>query len=60
MLGLARGTYVTKAGEALPENSWQTRAAWRAKVRDEKVVEWRVYADNEPIRQHMNKSKGPR
>jgi ketosteroid isomerase-like protein len=56
MLGVARGTYV-KDGPPLPENSWQTPAAWRAQIQDEKVVEWRVYADNEPIRRLMAKSK---
>jgi ketosteroid isomerase-like protein len=56
MLGMARGTYV-KNGEPLPENSWQTPAAWRVQIQDEQVVEWRVYADNEPIRRLMAKSK---
>ena len=49
LLGLARGTY---AGEA-----WSTPAAWRAKVRDDRVAEWRVYADNEPLRQLMRKAR---
>jgi ketosteroid isomerase-like protein len=56
MLGVARGTYV-KDGAPLPENSWQTPAVWRAQIQGEKVVEWRVYADNEPIRRLMAKSK---
>jgi ketosteroid isomerase-like protein len=56
MLGAAQGTYV-KDGQLLKENFWQTPAAWRAQIRDEKVVEWRVYADNEPIRQLMAKNK---
>jgi ketosteroid isomerase-like protein len=47
MLGAARGTY---AGE-----SWQTPSAWRAVIRDSQVAEWRVYADNEPIRALMRK-----
>jgi uncharacterized protein (TIGR02246 family) len=48
LLGVAQGTY---AGE-----TWSTPAAWRAKVRDGRVAEWRVYADNEPIRQLMRKA----
>jgi ketosteroid isomerase-like protein len=55
MLGMARGTYVMD-GQPQPENRWRTPAAWRAQMRDERVVEWRVYADNEPIRQLMAKS----
>jgi hypothetical protein len=36
-----------------PENHWTTPAAWRASIRDGLIAEWRVYADNEPIRQIM-------
>jgi len=53
MLGLARGTY-SKHGQVSAENSWQTPAAWRAHVENDKVTEWRVYADNEPIRRLMS------
>jgi ketosteroid isomerase-like protein len=49
LLGIARGTY---AGEP-----WSTPAAWRAKVSDDRVAEWRVYADNEPLRQLMRKAR---
>ena len=56
MLGTAQGTYA-KDGQLLPENFWQTPAAWRAEIRDGKVVDWRIYADNEPIRQLMAKSR---
>ncbi len=56
MLGVARGTYV-KDGLPLLENSWQTPAAWRAQIQDEKVVEWRVYSDNEPIRRLMARNR---
>ncbi len=51
MLGTARGTYVQKSEQMLPQNSWQMPAAWRALIQNEKVLEWRVYADNEPVRQ---------
>lgn len=52
MLGIAHGTFTTD-GRLLPENRWQTPAAFRAVTEDDKVKEWRVYADNEPIRQLM-------
>ena len=49
LLGVAQGTYATGA--------WSTPAAWRAKVRDDRLAEWRVYADNEPLRQLMRTSR---
>ncbi len=54
MLGTARGTYIQDR-QLLPANAWQTPAAWRAQIEDGKVAEWRVYADNEPIRRLMPK-----
>lgn len=53
LLGLARGTYA-KREHASSENRWQTPAAWRAHVENDKLAEWRVYADNEPIRRLMS------
>lgn len=32
---------------------WETPIACRAQVRDGQIAEWRVYADNEPLRQLM-------
>ena len=49
LFGVAQGTYATGA--------WSTPAAWRAKVRDDRLAEWRVYADNEPLRQLMRASR---
>jgi uncharacterized protein (TIGR02246 family) len=54
MLGVAQGTYAP-AGELKPENRWETPAAFRTFVEDGQVAEWRVYADNEPMRQKMRK-----
>jgi len=54
MLGSAEGTY-SADGTLRPENRWITPAAWRASIRDGLVGEWRVYADNEPIRQIMRR-----
>jgi ketosteroid isomerase-like protein len=55
MLGAAEGTYAPN-GELKVENRWKTPAAIRAQVEDGLVTEWRVYADNEPIRRLMRKA----
>jgi ketosteroid isomerase-like protein len=48
LFGSAQGTYSSKANLAA-EAHWEIPAAWKAVVRDERVSEWRVYADNEPV-----------
>jgi ketosteroid isomerase-like protein len=53
LFGTAGGTYVHEEGILKPENKWETPAAWLVTVRDERVSEWRVYCDNEPIRERM-------
>jgi uncharacterized protein (TIGR02246 family) len=59
MLGSAQGTY-SSDGTLKPENRWQTPAAWRALVRESSIAEWRVYADNEPVRRIMASTRpGP-
>ncbi|HEY1208347.1 MAG TPA: nuclear transport factor 2 family protein [Terracidiphilus sp.] len=69
MLGKARGTYCPDS-DSLPrsenpdlghpelkiENRWETPAAWRAVVEGGLVAEWRVYADNEPMRERMRRA----
>jgi limonene-1,2-epoxide hydrolase len=71
MLGKARGTYCPDEGshpwspnardqghpELKAENRWETPAAWRAVVVDGLVAEWRVYADNEPMRELMRRAR---
>jgi len=52
ILGEAGGTYAP-GSQLLPENRWKTPVALRARVEDGKVAEWRVYADNEPMRRLM-------
>jgi len=52
MLGVAQGTYST-GGKLRPENRWETPVALRALVEEGLVAEWRVFADNEPIRRLM-------
>jgi uncharacterized protein (TIGR02246 family) len=52
LLGVAEGTYA-EAGELKPENRWSTPVALRADITNGAVGEWRVYADNEPLRALM-------
>jgi ketosteroid isomerase-like protein len=49
---MAEGAAVLAAGAAggtIDGVSWRTPAAWKAMVRDGKVAEWRVFADNKPV-----------
>ena len=55
MMGVAQGTY-SPDGQLREENRWETPAAFRALTEEDKVMEWRVYADNEPIRRLMGKA----
>jgi ketosteroid isomerase-like protein len=55
MLGVAEGTYAPD-GNIKIENRWRTPVALRAQVEDSLVAEWRVYAENEPLREQMRKS----
>jgi ketosteroid isomerase-like protein len=48
LFGYAHGTFAVD-GQLLPENRWRIPAAWKARVRDGHISEWRVYADNEPV-----------
>lgn len=52
LLGRAEGTYAPD-GHLRPSNRWSTPAALVARVRGAELAEWRVYADNEPIRERM-------
>jgi uncharacterized protein (TIGR02246 family) len=58
LLGVAQGSYAAN-GQMKTENRWSTPAAFRAFIEDGKVVEWRVYADNEPIRRLMARQSPP-
>jgi ketosteroid isomerase-like protein len=55
LYGTAQGTYAAN-GEPKPENRWATPVAIRAFVEEGKIAEWRVSADNEPIRKLMAKA----
>lgn len=48
LLGFAHGTYLVD-GKLSVENRWRIPAAWKARVKDGRIAEWRVYADNEPV-----------
>jgi hypothetical protein len=56
LIGEAGGTYVPQGGKARRVNKWETPAVWVAQIEGQKVAEWRVYSDNEPIRARMRKS----
>lgn len=53
LCGSAGGTFVPKGGMMKPENKWETPAVLRAVLKEGKIAEWRVYCDNEPIREKM-------
>ena len=68
IFGTASGRYIgpggtgTKSGNGGPVSAgsaeggngfWEVPAAWRAVVQDGKIAEWRVYADNQPLRKLM-------
>jgi len=55
VFGTAQGTFA-RGAEMKKEDFWKTPAAWRAVVRDGKIAEWQVFADNEPIRAIMRRS----
>lgn len=38
-----------EAGGTIDDVAWQTPAAWKVIVREGKVAEWRVFADNKPV-----------
>jgi hypothetical protein len=58
LIGAAGGTYVAKGARPSPRGRWETPAVWIARTRRGKVAEWRIYADNEPIRARMREAAG--
>jgi ketosteroid isomerase-like protein len=57
---MAEGGAVLAAGEAggtVDGVSWRTPAAWTASIRDGKVAEWRVFADNKPVYEILARRK---
>lgn len=52
LLGTAQGCYAA-GGKVTAERRWSTPVAIRAFVQEGRIAEWRVYADNEPLRKLM-------
>lgn len=52
LVGVVRGSSCPD-GEKRPNSSWQTPVALRSRVRNGRIAEWQVYADNEPMREQM-------
>jgi ketosteroid isomerase-like protein len=52
IFGTASGTY-SGDGSVSSDKFWKVPAAWRVVIRDGLVAEWRVYADNQPLRKLM-------
>ena len=54
LTGVALGSY-TIDGKLAQDERWSIPAAFRAFIEDGKIVEWRVFADHEPLRKHLRK-----
>jgi ketosteroid isomerase-like protein len=46
---------VGEAGGTIDGLAWRTPAAWKAVIRDSRVAEWRVFADNKPVYEILGK-----
>jgi ketosteroid isomerase-like protein len=40
---------VGAAGGSIDGMAWETPAAWKAVIREDRVTEWSVFADNKPV-----------
>ncbi|HLZ93165.1 MAG TPA: nuclear transport factor 2 family protein [Candidatus Acidoferrum sp.] len=56
IFGSASGSYAA-SGHLSPESFWKVPAAWRVEIRNGLVAEWRVYADNQPLRKLMGEDQ---
>lgn len=54
IFGTAQGTCAVD-GRLLSENRWKIPSAWKAVIKKSLITEWRVYADNEPLRDIMER-----
>lgn len=52
LVGMAQGSYASE-GHIRAGSAWSTPIAVRAAVRHARISEWRVYADNQPIREQI-------
>lgn len=48
---------VGQVGGTIDKVQWSTPAAWKAVVRESRVQEWRVFADNKPVYEILAKRK---
>jgi ketosteroid isomerase-like protein len=53
LFGTASGT-LAQDGKLPHGNHWSLPAAWRAVVRNGRVVDWQVYADNTPVQKLLD------
>jgi ketosteroid isomerase-like protein len=44
-----------EAGGTIDGETWRIPAAWKAVIREGRVVEWQVYADNKPVYEILGK-----
>jgi ketosteroid isomerase-like protein len=58
LVGAAGGTYFPRGGRRKAENRWETPAVWIARTLGGKISEWRIYADNEPVRERARRTQG--
>ena len=47
-----------EAGGTIDGVPWKIPAAWRAIIRDDRVAEWQVFADNTPVYKILAKRRG--
>jgi hypothetical protein len=59
MFGAARGTFAPE-GPLREENRWEIPAAWLAEVGENLIVSFRVYADNKPVYEIMERHRAGR
>ncbi len=55
LIGRCAGT-CARGGELRPQDRWEIPAAWRAEVRDGRIAEWQVFADNTPVMAILDKA----
>ena len=58
VFGGATGTY-TPDGKLRPENRWSTPAAWKAIVREGQLAHWKVFGDNKPVYDIIERGPDP-
>ena len=59
-LSLDEGEVMLVAGEAggtIDGEAWRIPAAWKAVIREGKVAEWQVFADNKPVYDILGKRR---